>query len=59
MGVKEFVVGMAHRGRLNTLSNIFGKPAKEILMSLMEKTMRSKFLMEMSTLSWLDIKKKI
>ena len=24
-GVKEFVVGMAHRGRLNTLSNIFGK----------------------------------
>ena len=30
MGVKEFVVGMTHRGRLNTLSNIFGKPAKEI-----------------------------
>ena len=30
VGVKEFVVGMAHRGRLNTLSNIFGKPAKEI-----------------------------
>ena len=30
MGVKEFVVGMAHRGRLNTLSNIFGKPVKEI-----------------------------
>ena len=30
MGVKEFVVGMSHRGRLNTLSNIFGKPAKEI-----------------------------
>ena len=30
MGVREFVVGMSHRGRLNTLSNIFGKPAKEI-----------------------------
>tara|TARA_X000000950_G_scaffold227085_1_gene274105 strand:+ start:30815 stop:33547 length:2733 start_codon:yes stop_codon:yes gene_type:complete len=30
MGVKEFVVGMSHRGRLNTLSNIFGKPSKEI-----------------------------
>ena len=30
MGVKEFVVGMTHRGRLNTLSNVFGKPAKEI-----------------------------
>lgn len=25
-GVKEVVVGMAHRGRLNTLVNIFGKP---------------------------------
>jgi 2-oxoglutarate dehydrogenase E1 component len=30
MGVKEFVMGMAHRGRLNTLTNIFGKPAKDI-----------------------------
>jgi len=28
--VKEFVVGMAHRGRLNTLHNIFGKPSKDI-----------------------------
>ncbi|MCD0175914.1 2-oxoglutarate dehydrogenase E1 component [Deinococcus sp. 14RED07] len=26
-GVKEVVIGMAHRGRLNTLVNIFGKPA--------------------------------
>lgn len=30
MGVKEFVVGMAHRGRLNTLAHIFGKPYEEI-----------------------------
>ena len=29
-GVKEFVVGMAHRGRLNTLTNIFGKPVEDI-----------------------------
>jgi len=29
-GVKEFVMGMAHRGRLNTLANIFGKDPKEI-----------------------------
>ncbi|GGH70910.1 2-oxoglutarate dehydrogenase E1 component [Phaeocystidibacter marisrubri] len=29
-GVEEFVVGMAHRGRLNVLSNIFGKPRKQI-----------------------------
>ena len=30
LGVKEFTFGMAHRGRLNTLTNIFGKPVKEI-----------------------------
>ena len=30
LGVKDFVMGMAHRGRLNTLTNIFGKSAKQI-----------------------------
>lgn len=29
-GVEEFVMGMAHRGRLSTLLNIFGKSAKDI-----------------------------
>lgn len=30
LGVEQFVVGMAHRGRLNTLTNIFEKRPKDI-----------------------------
>jgi 2-oxoglutarate dehydrogenase E1 component len=30
MGVEQFVMGMAHRGRLSTLVNIFGKNAQDI-----------------------------
>ncbi|MEO7366225.1 MAG: thiamine pyrophosphate-dependent enzyme, partial [Sphingomicrobium sp.] len=30
MGVEEIIVGMSHRGRLNILSNVMGKPAQAI-----------------------------
>ena len=30
LGVKDFIMGMAHRGRLNTLTNIFKKRPKDI-----------------------------
>ncbi|MFK5971827.1 MAG: 2-oxoglutarate dehydrogenase E1 component [Flavobacteriaceae bacterium] len=30
LGVEQFVMGMTHRGRLNVLTNIFGKAAKDI-----------------------------
>ena len=30
LGVKEIVIGMAHRGRLNVLANVMGKPHRAI-----------------------------
>ena len=31
LGVEEAIIGMAHRGRLNVLANIVGKPVEQIL----------------------------
>ncbi len=36
-GIDEIVLGMAHRGRLNVLANIIGKPAREIFREFEDK----------------------
>jgi len=37
LGVRDFVVGMAHRGRLNVLANIFNKPLREVFSEFVAK----------------------
>ncbi|MDP3276591.1 MAG: 2-oxoglutarate dehydrogenase E1 component [Deltaproteobacteria bacterium] len=37
LGGEEIVIGMAHRGRLNVLVNILGKPVREILAGFEDK----------------------
>jgi 2-oxoglutarate dehydrogenase E1 component len=41
-GLANMVIGMAHRGRLNVLANIVGKPLKEIFCEFEDKTVASK-----------------
>ena len=43
LGVAELVVGMAHRGRLNTLVNIFGKPPAMVVEEFRGKDSNDEF----------------
>ncbi len=44
LGLREVVIGMAHRGRLNVLVNICGKPADEIFSEFAQMAEAKKFL---------------
>lgn len=43
LGVKEFVIGMAHRGRLNVLTNILQKPFKDVFNEFEDKYIPDQF----------------
>lgn len=43
LGVAEVIVGMAHRGRLNTLVNIFGKPPAMVVNEFRGKGSKGEF----------------
>ncbi len=45
LGVKEFMLGMAHRGRLNVLANIMGKPYHQIFSEFSGNEYEDSFLL--------------
>lgn len=45
LGAEEFLIGMPHRGRLNVLANIMGKPYKDIFNEFSNKEYEDEFLL--------------
>jgi 2-oxoglutarate dehydrogenase E1 component len=44
-GIREFIIGMPHRGRLNVLANTLGKPFQDIFNEFEGKLLEDEFLM--------------
>lgn len=45
LGIKEFMIGMAHRGRLNVLANIMGKPYYQVFSEFSGNEYEDSFLL--------------
>jgi len=45
LGAEEFLIGMPHRGRLNVLANIMGKPYRDIFNEFSNKEFDDEFLL--------------
>ncbi|MBW6492575.1 MAG: 2-oxoglutarate dehydrogenase E1 component [Lentimicrobium sp.] len=45
LGAEEFLIGMPHRGRLNVLANIMGKPYKDIFNEFSNKEFDDEFIL--------------
>ena len=49
LGAKEIKIGMPHRGRLNVLANVMGKPFKAIFSEFLEQVLIQKKILEVTS----------